>query len=145
MSRHLLSGKWTQPGGHVELNESPWTAVQHEITEESGYTMPQLAVLQPKIRVTNLGKDATLQPVPVCLMTYELGTHPGHFHTDIIFAFTAQEQPAGKILEDESAEVAYFSRAELVALQESDIPDNVRQVALFVFDECLPNWEASQF
>lgn len=31
-------------GGHVELNESPWQAIAHELDEESGYSMSQLMV-----------------------------------------------------------------------------------------------------
>lgn len=40
-----------QPGGHVELNENPWQAIEHELREETGYTFDELEVLQPKDRL----------------------------------------------------------------------------------------------
>ena len=33
---HRKIGKYLQFGGHVELNETPWQAVVHELREESG-------------------------------------------------------------------------------------------------------------
>lgn len=141
MNKHLLSGKWTQPGGHVELNESPWSAVQHEITEESGYTLHQLQILQPKNRITNLGSDAQLQPLPVCIMTYELAAHKNHLHTDLVYAFVANGAPAQAVAADESTEIAFFNKAKIKSLSSKEIPDNVRSVALFVLDTCMVEWE----
>lgn len=35
--RERADGKWTLPGGWVDVNDSPATAVEREIREESGY------------------------------------------------------------------------------------------------------------
>lgn len=35
----LSDGGWTLPGGFVDVNESPSTAVEREVCEESGYTV----------------------------------------------------------------------------------------------------------
>ncbi len=32
-----------QVGGHIELDETPWQAVEHELREESGYTLAELS------------------------------------------------------------------------------------------------------
>jgi ADP-ribose pyrophosphatase YjhB (NUDIX family) len=37
MVREISDGKWTLPGGWVEVNDSPSGAVEREIREESGY------------------------------------------------------------------------------------------------------------
>ncbi|HSW99524.1 MAG TPA: NUDIX domain-containing protein [Patescibacteria group bacterium] len=142
LHKHLLSGKWAQPGGHVELDESPWSAVLHEVAEESGYVTGQLRVLQSQNRIKNLGRDAILLPQPVCVMAYELAAHKDHFHSDMVYAFIASSEPKRKLEDDESAETDYFDRSELVALPDEVIPDNVRNVAIFVLDECFPHWEA---
>jgi len=142
LHKHLLSGKWAQPGGHVELDESPWSAVLHEVLEESGYTSNQLKILQPRVRIRDLGTDAMLLPEIVCSMVYELAAHKDHFHTDLIYAFIATGDPEDELLEYESVEVTYFSRSDIVALPSAEISDNVRQVALFILDECLSTWEA---
>jgi 8-oxo-dGTP pyrophosphatase MutT (NUDIX family) len=142
LHKHLLSGKWTQPGGHVELHESPWSAVLHEITEESGYTPGQLKVLQPRVRIKDLGHDAVLLPQPACIMAYGLAAHKDHFHTDITYVFTAASEPEETLQAGESTETKYFTHSALEALSPEEIPDNVRQTLLFALDECLANWEA---
>ena len=36
---HRKIGKLAQIGGHIELNETPWQSIAHELEEESGYTL----------------------------------------------------------------------------------------------------------
>src|SRR5437879_1527745 len=69
LHKHKKSGKYQQFGGHIELDETPWQAVLHEIKEESGYDAKQLMLLQPKERLKSLG-DADQHPVPVCHNTH---------------------------------------------------------------------------
>ena len=42
LHRHRILKKWLQFGGHVELNENPWTAIIRKMSEESGYGIEQL-------------------------------------------------------------------------------------------------------
>jgi 8-oxo-dGTP diphosphatase len=53
--RHKKLGKLLQKGGRVELNETPWEAITHELEEESGYDIANLRVFlsPPLIGLTN--------------------------------------------------------------------------------------------
>ena len=42
---HKKYGKLLQPGGHIELHESPWEAILHELVEETGYLAKEMKVL----------------------------------------------------------------------------------------------------
>ncbi|MCA9734827.1 NUDIX hydrolase [candidate division KSB1 bacterium] len=43
--REILDGKWTLPGGWIDVNESPQQAVEKEIREESGYEAKAIRLL----------------------------------------------------------------------------------------------------
>lgn len=135
---HRKFGKHMQFGGHIELNETPWQAITHEILEESGYSMEQLAVLQPTDRIIQL-HDAIMHPQPV---THNTHTLPGeHFHTDLVYAFTTMEAPKQQPSDGESTDIRSFTRSELVNLADDSIIENVREIALYIFDNCLTQWQ----
>lgn len=52
---HKKLGKLLPPGGHIELDETPWAAMLHELREEAGYDAGQLLVLQPTIAHASSG------------------------------------------------------------------------------------------
>lgn len=136
-----------QFGGHVELDETPWQAVTHELLEESGYSMDQVQILQPHHRIREL-TGAVIHPQPVSYSTHPFGQGIDHFHTDTAYAVITDEAPQQQPEEGESAKTKLLTRDELVALSSHEIPENVREIALFIFDDCLKNWEAvptSQF
>jgi len=135
---HKILGQWLQFGGHVEVHENPWQALTHEIDEESGYAMRQLRVLQPASRLRALS-GATLHPSPAFIMSHRFGD-TDHYHTDIAYGFVTAEDPAGAPGEGESSTFQAFSAAELRAIPKGEIPENVREGALFVLEECLPHW-----
>ena len=141
-----------QFGGHVELNETPWQAVVHEVREESGYDIDQLNVLQPKERIKKLtgtvsdvaGKTehltgAVLHPYPVVLDTHII--KPGHYHSNDSFACVTDQKPKQSVDEGESTDMRLLTRDEVAQLSDEQIPPSVRETALFIFDVCLPNWE----
>jgi ADP-ribose pyrophosphatase YjhB (NUDIX family) len=43
--KELSDGKWTLPGGWVDINETPSEAVQREVREESGYEVKAVRLL----------------------------------------------------------------------------------------------------
>lgn len=132
---HRKLNTWLQFGGHVERTENPWQAITHELAEESGYRLPELQLLQPRQRMKKLA-GAILHPQPICMMTHEF---PGidHYHSDTAYAFVATADPAGSVQVGESERLQLFTRQELVDLPVDEIIENVREIALFVFDEIL--------
>ncbi len=135
---HRKIGLYTQFGGHVELHETPWQSAAHELKEETGYDIDQVQVLQPKDRMRILG-GATLHPYPVAQATVG---YPGqdHFHTDSIYALTASEEPRDAPEDGESTDIRLFTRNEIAQLGSDKIDSFTKDVALFVFDECLKTW-----
>ncbi len=135
---HKKLGVLMQFGGHVELHENPWQAVIHEVQEESGYSIDQLTLLQPKDRVKHL-TGVVLHPVAATSLTHKF--KEGHFHTDTQYVFITDEQPKFDVAEDESADIHALSREELLAQPKDKMPANIREIGLFIFDTCLPKWE----
>lgn len=137
---HKKLHKYLQFGGHVELHETPWQAVTHELAEESGYAMSQLQLLQPKLRIKKLtGTD--LQPHPLQINTHKFNDELDHYHTDIAFAFVTSEAPKNNVQEGESSDIHLFTLEELKAIPSDKIVENVRETGIFVLTECLNNWE----
>lgn len=136
---HKKLGTYMQFGGHIELNETPWQAIVHEVKEESGYDMSQLKLLQPKQRLMHLS-GADLHPYPVCINTHSF-PDLNHFHSDIGYAFVVDGPPSVQVSGDESKTFMRITRDELVALPKELIIDNVREIGLFVLDVCLRDWQ----
>lgn len=135
---HKKLGSYMQFGGHVELDETPWHAVIHELREEAGYDIDQLQILQPKERLKKLA-GAVLHPQPVVHNTHPIGDN--HFHTDVSYVMTTNQQPRHMPDEGESTDIQLFTRAELEALSADKIVDNVRDLALYILDHCIETWE----
>lgn len=138
---HKKLGKLLPVGGHVELNETPWAAMAHELEEESGYHLKELEVLQPRVRVEMLEK-VVLHPQPLVVQTHDIT--PEHFHTDTSYLFLAQTVPRGKRADGESDDIRWLTRDGVMRLTDNDIWSNTRQICLAVFDMFLDDWEAVQ-
>lgn len=107
---HRKIQKYMEVGGHVELNETPWQTVAHELVEESGYALDELEIYQPEYMPQAM-EGWTVHPVPVLLNTYQ--PVPGHYHTDICYAFYADHPPKHTPVEGESQDVQWFTLDEL--------------------------------
>lgn len=141
---HRKLHKYMQYGGHIELNETPWQAIVHELREESGYEMSQLKILQPKQRMNPL-KNRKLHPYPLYQLTHDIDTGDivgPHFHTDIAYAFITKEEPHLAISEAESSKLKLLTRDELAKMNMNETTESVRAAGLFGFDVCLKQWEA---
>ena len=125
-------------GGHVELLETPWQAIAHELEEESGYTISQLKILQPKSRIKKMTKVAQ-HPYPLSMNTHDIPLH--HFHTDIEYAFVAESDPTLSIEDGESFDLRWLSSKELNELSKDMIFDNTKEVYNFIFNEALEVWD----
>ena len=138
LHQHKKLNVFLQFGGHVELDETPWDAVAHEIEEESGYKISQLTLLQPQLRIRSL-ESAVLHPSPLVLNTHSFSAE--HYHTDISWAFVTEQDPAVQVQDGESANIKLFTEQELRTLPADKIFENVREIGLFVFKSCLNEWE----
>lgn len=136
---HKKLHKYLQFGGHVELRETPWQALIHELAEESGYDITQLKLLQPTVRLKRL-TDTDLHPQPLSIQTHHF---PGidHYHTDIAYAFTTDQKPRNSVAEGESQQLRLFTLKELQELPADAIYANVRETSIYVLTELLNRWE----
>jgi len=139
---HKKLGVLMQFGGHVEVNETPWQAILHELTEETGYAPEQLRVLQPKERLTSL-TDADLHPVALVQSTHTFNPVPGHFHTDTAYLFVTYEDPATAPGEGETATSVWLTREEAAALTLDETYANVQEIIAYAFSK-LGNWEVAE-
>lgn len=135
---HRKLHKLLPVGGHVELNETPWSAMAHELTEESGYSVDELALLQPKIRIEKLDK-VVLHPQPFVVQTHDVT--PGHYHTDLGYIFVAETHPRGRVADGESEDIRWFTRDGIERLSEQEIYHDTKQMCLEIFDKFFVEWQ----
>lgn len=103
---HKKIDKLMQIGGHVELNETPWQAMAHELSEESGYALDELEIVQPTPDQPREAGNVT-HPVPFSVNTHNTGND--HYHSDACFGFVAQDVPRGAIGENEAADLRWLT------------------------------------
>lgn len=138
LHNHKKLHKLLPVGGHVELDETPWQAMAHELTEESGYTLAELQVLQPRLRIAHLD-DVTLHPQPLVVQTHDITSE--HRHTDQAYLFVAQTMPRGERAAGESDDIRWLTRDGVERLRSDEIYENIRQICLAVFDTFLADWQ----
>ena len=136
---HRKLGLLLPIGGHVELNENPWAAVQHELKEESGYGIEQLVVLQPTDRILEMS-GVKSHPVPLFLQTHEFKKDADHFHVDVGFCFVATAGPKAKPAYDESQELLWLTQAE-ISERRKEMPADIAEIFDFCFDVALQRWD----
>lgn len=129
------------PGGHVELHETPWQAVLHEVQEETGYDIAQLQLMQPSDRLQHMSGDAQLHPIPVSHSTHRYSDDLDHYHTDSSYLFVTDELPSGKPSEAESNELHWLTLQEVKDLPAEMTLENIREIVIHMFTTYLPNWE----
>lgn len=141
---HRKIGKLAMFGGHIELNETPWETVLHEITEESGYLPEQVQILQPKHRLTSL-PGCVVHPTPFAQSTGHYPQDILHYHSDIFHILVTDEDPAGIPDEGESTDIRVLTAAELRAVPDDQIIEAWRILALDAMDYYLHEWEPVPF
>ena len=139
LHRHKRIGKLMMFGGHVELDEDPWSATLREITEETGYEHEQLAILQPTaVRFTLAG--ALVHPVAVCQSTAPYPGETLHFHSDTAYALTADSAPRGLPGSGESTEFRLLNADGLAVLRSSEVVPMWQNLGLEILANIYPRW-----
>ena len=137
---HKKLGKLLPPGGHIELDETPWAAMLHELREEAGYDAGQLLVLQPTLRMHQAAMpEVTLHPQPLLMNTHNIT--PEHYHSDTCYALVVREDPHHELAAGESTDVRWLTRDDIAALPSEQIWDNTRASYVSLFDRFLDEWE----
>lgn len=137
---HKILGVYMQFGGHKKLTQDPWEALTDEVLEESGYDMAQLLLLQPRDRIGQLGEGKT-HPHSIYMQSHDFDGDPTHRHTDVAWAFVADQPPKYPVGAGESDQIRLFTRNELADLPNGQTKESVRRAALYVLDICLSQWE----
>ncbi len=132
---HLL-----QPGGHVELHETPWQAILHEIPEETGYQLDQLRIFQPVERLKQL-TGVALHPLPLVENTHAFDDTRTHFHTDRMYVFAADGAPLGTPGEDESSDLRWVTLKQLLQYDDALIFPNTKELCEYAFNHCITRWQ----
>jgi len=128
-----------QFGGHVELHENPWSALQRELLEETGYEITQLQLLQPVgVHLRGLS-TVSMHPHPICTLTYPAGNK--HYHTDMCYAFITHERPLRLRADGESHDIVQFSRDEFHSIAQDEMFQNVREIITYLFDIGLSEYQ----
>lgn len=137
--KHKKYDLYLQPGGHVELDEDPWTALMREIREETGYDPSQLTIYAPPMAVINdfVINPNVFHPYPVSLNTHSIGLGD-HRHTDISYAFyVGNEKPIFDLGPSESKELFWVKQTVTYPF---NIPENVQKIMNFIWMYVTPHW-----
>ena len=110
---HRKIGRLMQAGGHIELSDTPWASVAHELKEEIGYTFSELQVAQPFDEMPII-QTAIIHPLPIVMNTHSV--MDGHYHSDHCYVFVANDEPVGSPAAGESKDLRWLTLNELEKL-----------------------------
>ena len=136
---HKKLGKLLQIGGHVELHETPWQSVAHELREEAGYELSDLQLLQPKM-ARPVRPNSIQHPMPIDINTHRFS--PDHFHTDLAYGFVATAEPQLQPLEDESLDLRWLTVTELkAAAARGEAIEDIVPLYEYLVNDYVNNWQ----
>lgn len=136
---HRKFQKLMQAGGHIELTETPWAALAHELVEETGYTLGELSVLQPNAHRVTVA-NAVTHPTPFLVNTHKISAD--HYHTDLCYAFVARTTAAASPAEGESQDLRWLTMAELkAAVDDGTALEDMYGIYREIIDYALTEYE----
>lgn len=138
LHKHRKINKLLPLGGHIELNETPWSAVAHELREEAGYDLGDLYILQPKDQIKKL-TNIVVQPQPIVMASYDYDET--HNHTDIAYAFFEKNPPSKIPDKGESLDFKWITIDKLLKLTDNDIFVNTKEIYSFVIEKVIETYE----
>ena len=134
---HKKYGKLFQPGGHIELTENAWQAINHELLEETGYDFDQLRIVQPKYleKLVLTNDKKVMHPI-----YFLYNSHPvtdEHNHSDGVYLFTVTEPPRNLPGKGESTDLRWLTSSDIKKLTEDDVSSMVLDAADLAFEVAL--------
>jgi 8-oxo-dGTP pyrophosphatase MutT (NUDIX family) len=114
--KHRKIGKWLQPGGHVELDENPWQALEHELHEETGLYLKNCTILMQPEQPTARGN--TVLPLPFHFNQHNF--NDTHKHIDLCYLLRADTDKL-TTNPDGADEIAWLSRQEIHKLHAEQV------------------------
>jgi 8-oxo-dGTP pyrophosphatase MutT (NUDIX family) len=139
LHKHKKLGIFLQFSGHVELHETPWQAIIHEIKEEAGYDIHQLKLLQPKGNLRSLS-GSIIHPTPAIVDSHKFSEDSDHYHTDSIYLFVTDQNPKFKPEDGESSMIEILTLQEVKALKDLTVKD-IPEITEYVLNVLLKTWE----
>ncbi len=133
LHKHKKLGVWLQPGGHIELNEDPLEALNHELREEVGLSADSYHIIE---RIDQPGsRGAKILPLPFNLNVHDY--NDTHKHIDLSYLIRATHetlQPEA----GESDQIDWFSLQEIENLHnEGTMFDGTYDICLWIFNNVM--------
>ncbi len=104
--KHRKNRRWTQPGGHIEGNETPEETAVREVYEETGLRVRLLGERFPR-------EDDFIRPLGIQKNRRTTSDGETHMHIDIIYAAVPNDASDFILNKEESDDIGWFSREEL--------------------------------
>lgn len=104
--KHKKNKRWTQPGGHMEYNETPEETALREVYEETGLRVRLLGERFPR-------EEDFIRPLGIQKNRRTTNDGETHLHIDIIYAAIPNDDSKEQLNRLESDDIGWFSRDEL--------------------------------
>ena len=104
--KHKKNKRWTQPGGHMESNETPEETALREVYEETGLRVRLLGQRFPR-------EEDFIRPLGIQKNRKTTESGETHMHIDIIYVAVPNDDGDVKLNAEESDDIRWFSREEL--------------------------------
>ncbi len=129
--KHKKLGVWIQPGGHIELDENPVTALYREILEETGLAKTDFELVEIAEHPHPKKGNHTVLPVPFYVNEH---TNSGtHRHVDLTYLARAKTARVTETPDGADA-IAWLSLKDLKKLlDEHLLYDEIYEIAEWVF------------